>query len=105
MFFLALRTALLIASAVSPALPSPKPTDPFLSPATSATEKENLRPPATTRVTRRIFKIFWSNSGLDLGKEEPLRWLLLFSPLSFLLSFGLSIYKSIAVKNNFIYLR
>src|SRR3989344_3798268 len=78
-FFLALRSALLMASAVSPALPSPKPTLPFLSPATNATEKENRRPPATTRVTRRISKIFWSNSGLGRPKPVPRRPVFLFS--------------------------
>src|SRR3989344_2564264 len=72
-FFLALRRALLIASEVSPALPRPKPIPPFLSPATSATEKENRRPPATTRVTRRIETIFWSNSGFGRPKDEPRR--------------------------------
>src|SRR3989344_6354152 len=78
-FFFAFRTALLIAKAVSPALPNPKPTDPFLSPATNATLKENRRPPATTLVTRRIFIIFWSNSGFDRPKEEDRRPLFFFS--------------------------
>src|SRR3989344_2424208 len=86
-FFLALRTALFMASAVSPALPRPKPTEPFLSPATNATEKENLRPPATTLVTRRIFKIFWSNSGFTRPKDDPLRLLFFFS-----LSFSINYY-------------
>src|SRR3989344_3656909 len=78
-FFLALRSALFIASAVSPALPKPKPTAPFLSPATSATLNENLRPPATTLVTRRMFKIFWSNSGFGRPKEDDRRLLFFFS--------------------------
>src|SRR3989344_3548737 len=61
-FFFALRVALSIARVVSPALPRPTPTLPFLLPMIIATEKENLRPPATTRATRRIVIIFWSNS-------------------------------------------
>src|ERR1035437_7358236 len=84
-FFFAFLNALFIASDVSPAFPIQSPTAPFLSPATSATLKENLRPPATTRVTRRIFKIFWSNSGLGLEKDED-RLLLFF------LSFPFSIF-------------
>src|SRR6185312_11192502 len=54
MFFLALRTALSIASVVSPALPKPTPTLPFLLPMMMATLNEKRRPPATTRATRRI---------------------------------------------------
>src|SRR3989344_7853958 len=78
-FFLAFRSDLLIAREVSPAFPRPKPTEPFLSPITIATEKENLRPPATTRVTRLILIIFWSNSGLGRPKDRGLRLLFLFS--------------------------
>ncbi len=79
-FFLALRTALSIASVVSPALPKPTPTLPFLLPMMSATEKEKRRPPATVRDTRRMVIIFWSYSLLarggrfdDLRPPGPLR--------------------------------
>src|SRR3990167_815096 len=78
MCFLASRTALSIASVVSPALPKPTPTLPFLLPMMSATEKEKRRPPATVRATRRIVIIFWSNSLLALGARvlwrRPPRW-------------------------------
>src|SRR3989344_4390188 len=67
MFFLALRTALSIANVVSPALPSPTPTLPFLFPMMRATEKEKRRPPATVRDTRRMVIIFWSYSLLARG--------------------------------------
>ena len=52
-FFRASRAAFSIASAVLDAFPTPTPTDPVRFPKTSATLKLNLRPPATTRVTRR----------------------------------------------------
>ena len=64
MCFFASRVALSIADVVSIDFPRPTPTRPFLSPETTATEKVNLRPPAATRVTRRMSIIFVSNSGL-----------------------------------------
>src|SRR3989344_8715692 len=88
--FFAFLTALLIARAVSPAFPKPKPTDPFVSPAINATLKENLRPPATTLVTRRMFIIFWSNSGLARRKDEDRRLLFFFS-----LSFSMTNFKGV----------
>src|SRR3990167_8471257 len=71
--------ALLRASVVSPALPKPTPTLPFLLPMMSATEKEKRLPPATVRDTRRMFIIFWSNSLLARGgrldcPRPPGRW-------------------------------
>src|SRR3990167_7399954 len=65
--------ALLRASVVSPALPKPTPTLPFLLPMMSATEKEKRLPPATARDTRRMFIIFWSNSLLARGGRPPRR--------------------------------
>jgi len=62
--FFASRVALSMAKVVSIALPKPTPTRPFRSPETTATEKVKRRPPAATRVTRRISIIFVSNSGL-----------------------------------------
>src|SRR3989344_4086280 len=79
MFFFALRTALSMASVVSPALLTPTPTLPFLLPMISATEKEKRRPPATVRETRRMVIIFWSYSLLARGgrldcRRPPARW-------------------------------
>src|SRR3989338_9371949 len=71
-FFLAFLTALSMASAVSPALPMPTPTEPFLFPAIRATLKLNLLPPETTLATLLILIIFWSNSGLTRSARPPI---------------------------------
>src|SRR5579862_4002107 len=60
-----------MASATSPALPSPTPTRPRLSPATTRALKLNRRPPLTTLAERLMNTTFSVNSAPPPPSPDP----------------------------------